>query len=1193
MGSTARDIPSFSFSIRLRSGGKSEHCKTPANPKPIFFPSSKTRKSLPLLQELEKGRKISNSGQHALASGEIGHHFSASLASILHFSPETLRQTILLTAIAAVIAHYRYSKLRFVVQLYWSEREISGRNDDLSQNSARLKAFDLGVDMVIPHTSVIILAEKKCPCQHSDTAPVHIGWEWSDIGNRLDLQAVGSTSPGMHFPSTSVKCNGPVLWIAEMWTMYPFSSFLYQKVNIFMLFMAVAHLWKEERIKIVACIMEAQYDDHADIRHKRISYPIKAEKVLECANKATGKSKESKFLPDEENNSHIVWWKEEAILDLSRVFIAPRDGNYREEARLHPKCILCPFLIDPVELLLRIMPLLCKPSIISTLTVLIQWTIVITKVYDIPSCCDVIRASCAFLKEGTLNMELLKFKSRFPREVLLCRVGEFYEAVGFDACVLVEHAGLNPFGGLRSDSIPRAGCPVMELFIMSWTKGLLGHTNLQQTLVDLTDKGFSVCIVEEIQAPTQARSRKSRFISGHAHPGSPYVFGLAGVDHDVDFPEPMPVVGISRSAKGYCMISVVETTKTYSDEDGLTEEAIVTKLRTCRYHYLFLHKSLRHNPSGSLANINHAFENRLTLDVMVSLPRFDDFMGFVNWKDKLRVVHASNQIVLPPPSKDDPILFCVQLIVKCLHEKTLKTKGTFKFHVNQMRFAPFSAIKEQSSHTVNALLAGENLVKEACYGGNVMANTLNGLRAISFPNFSTGWSVSVNFVVLEANAVKIVAASIREEFEWEILVVVVRELYGIDQEVTFRNVTVSSEKRPRPLYMKDLLLSPPPYEIALAIQTTCKRMSSITCSIPEFTCLSATKTVSAQSSATHYGPNIQKNKQKSELPFMMTQKSLDHLATVDEVSAEKSFIMNLCHQEGQLQSQIVFFLLLAVKASYRGFTNMLVKLLESKETNHIEFRRIKNVVDEILLMYGSSELHAVLQALLDPTWMATGLKIECETLAKGCELISHRIGDIIFLDGETDHEISSFPNIPEEFFEDIESSWKGRVKRVHAEKAFVEVEKAAEALSKAVTEDFLPILVRIKAVVSPLGGPKGEIAYAREHEAVWFKGKRFAPFVWSGGPGEEQIKLLKPATDSRRRKVGEEWFTTSKVDEALNRYHAACAKARAEVLDLLRGLSSELQTEINVLIFSSIEGRRRKWVFPTLSDLPKSLVFLT
>ncbi|KAI3984668.1 hypothetical protein MKX01_039285, partial [Papaver californicum] len=174
------------------------------------------------------------------------------------------------------------------------------------------------------------------------------------------------------------------------------------------------------------------------------------------------------------------------------------------------------------------------------------------------------------LKEGTLNWEILQFKSRFPREVLLCRVGDFYEAIGIDACVLVEHAGLNPFGG-----------------------------NLRQTLDDLTRCGYSVCIVEEVQGPTQARSLKGRFISGHAHPGSPYVFGLAGVDHDVDFSEPMPVIGVSRSAKGYCIVSVLETMKTFSLEDGLTEEAIATKLHTCRYHHLYLHTTLRNNSSGT------------------------------------------------------------------------------------------------------------------------------------------------------------------------------------------------------------------------------------------------------------------------------------------------------------------------------------------------------------------------------------------------------------------------------------------------------------------------------------------------------------------------------------------------------------------------------------------------------------------
>ncbi|KAL8170765.1 hypothetical protein V2J09_022569 [Rumex salicifolius] len=572
------------------------------------------------------------------------------------------------------------------------------------------------------------------------------------------------------------------------------------------------------------------------------------------------------------------------------------------------------------------------------------------------------------LKEGTLNSEMLDFKSRFPREVLLCRVGDFYEAIGIDACVLVEYAGLNPFGGLRSDSVPRAGCPVV---------------NLQQTLDDLTRNGYSVCVVEEVQGPTQARARKGRFISGHAHPGSPYVFGHVGVDHDLDFPEPMPVVGVSRSAKGYSIVLILETMKTFSSEEGLTEEALVTKIRTCHCHYLYLHASLRHNSSG----ISRQFE----------------------WFE------------------GDPV---TDVLIK------------------------------------------------------------------------------------------------------------VKELYGLDEEVTFRNVTIPCDKRPHSLnlgtatqigaiptegipsllnvllpsscnglaalYIRDLLLNPPAYAIASTIQEICKRMTGLSCSVPDFTCVSSAK---------------------------------------------------------------------------------LVKLLELREANHIDFCRIKNVADEVLQLYNNSELSEILKLLMDPTWVTE------------CGWISNRIGEIICMDGEVNQDISSDPLIPSDLFGDIESSWKGRVKRRHMDKLYDEVEQAVRALHVAVSEDFLPIISRIRAITSSLGGPKGEILYSREHEAVWFKAKRFVPSVWAGTPGEQQIRNLKPSLDSKGRKVGEEWFTTPKVEEALTRYHEANDKARAEVLELLRSLSSELQSRINILVFASMlliiskalfahasEGRRRNWVFPDLVE---------
>ncbi|CAM8924318.1 unnamed protein product [Rhodiola kirilowii] len=630
-------------------------------------------------------------------------------------------------------------------------------------------------------------------------------------------------------------------------------------------------------------------------------------------------------------------------------------------------------------------------------------------------CCMTIEA----LKEGTLNWEMLHFKSRFPHEVLLCRVGDFYEAIGIDACILVEYAGLNPFGGLRTDSIPRAGCPVV---------------NLRQTLDDLTRNGHSVCIVEEVQGPVQARSRKGRFISGHAHPGSPYVYGLIAADHDLEFPEPMPVVGISRSAKGYSIVRVFETMKTYSAEDGLTEEALLTKLRTCRYHHLYLHTSLKHNSSGTT--------------------RWGEFGD-------------------------------------------------------------------------GGLLWGECNARQ--------------------------------FEWFEGNPLTVLFSK-------------VKDLYGLEDEIMFRNVTVISESRPRPLhlstatqigviptegipcimkvllpsnctglptlYVRDLLLNPPSYEIASKIQgavliaqyddclipwtlsAICRLMSDVTCSIPEFTCVSSAK---------------------------------------------------------------------------------LVKLIELREANHVEFCRIKNVVDEILSMHRNPELNEIVQLLMDPTWVATGLKICFDTVVSECGWVSRTISEMISLEGETDQKISSYPRVPSEFFQNLESSWKGRIKNTHIKEILEEVERAAESLSLAISEDFLPIISRIRATNAPLGGPRGEILYAREHDAVWFKGKRFSPAIWAGTPGEEQIKQLKPALDSKGRKVGEEWFTTARVENALTGYHEASAKAKTRVIELLRVLSGQLQTKINILVFASMllviakalfahvsEGRRRKWVFPSLTEFSLS-----
>ena len=85
-------------------------------------------------------------------------------------------------------------------------------------------------------------------------------------------------------------------------------------------------------------------------------------------------------------------------------------------------------------------------------------------------------------------------------------------------------------------------------------------------------------------------------------PGSPYLFGLGKSGSDIDTfpPEAFPVLGIGRDSRGYTLLQVCEMTLTYSVEYGLTEEAVVSKLRTSGAHLRFVHQheSLRDTKDG-------------------------------------------------------------------------------------------------------------------------------------------------------------------------------------------------------------------------------------------------------------------------------------------------------------------------------------------------------------------------------------------------------------------------------------------------------------------------------------------------------------------------------------------------------------------------------------------------------------------
>lgn len=158
-----------------------------------------------------------------------------------------------------------------------------------------------------------------------------------------------------------------------------------------------------------------------------------------------------------------------------------------------------------------------------------------------------------------------KEKQQHPYSVLLVRVGEFYESVGTDAVLLVQHAGLNPMG---SGDPPRAGCP---------------RQNLRRTVMDLVEAGLSVAVYEESpEAYSYGSTRtkqKQRYLAQVVSPASPHlVHGLVDEEGDVVLEAAPPLLGIFSQAGGYGVVEVNTDLQTLCVTEGLTEDAVYARL---------------------------------------------------------------------------------------------------------------------------------------------------------------------------------------------------------------------------------------------------------------------------------------------------------------------------------------------------------------------------------------------------------------------------------------------------------------------------------------------------------------------------------------------------------------------------------------------------------------------------------------
>jgi len=168
-------------------------------------------------------------------------------------------------------------------------------------------------------------------------------------------------------------------------------------------------------------------------------------------------------------------------------------------------------------------------------------------------------------KVPTMQQTVLDFKKKHPTKVIITRCGDFYEAWGTDAVIMVEYGGYNPMGNRNP---PQAGCP---------------KQNIHRLLQDLVDAGFSVAVGEEEEDKGRYGIRqtkaKKRFISQVVSPARRnYLYGYINEKSSVALEPAAPLLGLAREAGAYVVMQLNQEFATVSVTGGLTEEAVNARL---------------------------------------------------------------------------------------------------------------------------------------------------------------------------------------------------------------------------------------------------------------------------------------------------------------------------------------------------------------------------------------------------------------------------------------------------------------------------------------------------------------------------------------------------------------------------------------------------------------------------------------
>lgn len=185
------------------------------------------------------------------------------------------------------------------------------------------------------------------------------------------------------------------------------------------------------------------------------------------------------------------------------------------------------------------------------------------------------RKGVATLYEVLLNLGALCH----PRCVPICRNGEFYEAFGYAAVLLVELCGLQPMGS----NAFRAGFPLQ---------------NVESSLRRLTDAGLSVVVIEQVP-PARVfggarKSRLERIVGGVVTPSSPtYTWGQRGSADACPSWQPRspPTLGVAYE-RGWVVVEAYADEARFIVHPSCTEQAAVDRLHASGMADVHVHASV-------------------------------------------------------------------------------------------------------------------------------------------------------------------------------------------------------------------------------------------------------------------------------------------------------------------------------------------------------------------------------------------------------------------------------------------------------------------------------------------------------------------------------------------------------------------------------------------------------------------------